>query len=322
MPQSDDQPRKYARPAHGQHSDPLRRADARLGVPRGGVGADRRTPGRGGRGHEGPRAVARGEPRGDRGLRLPGPHRPRARRRLDGRSDRPGGRRPARRVRPPAPRGAGLRGRRQRRASRWSRARPSSSSATTTSCSTRPRSVSWSRRRYRSNAAIIGPKLVEYDHPEVLLEVGLAIDRFGVPHSGIEPGELDQEQHDSVRDVFFVSSTVMLVRADLFAELGGFDDADVPRRRGPRPLLARAHRRRARDGGAGRARAPPREADKVHDTLGGGLAGRGAAQPAPGDAEVGVGLVARVPACRSHSSSRSSRSSRSCSPVGATAPAR
>ena len=65
---------------------------------------------------------------------------------------------------------------------------------------------------FRSNAAIIGPKLVEYDHPDILLEVGMAIDRFGVPHSGIEPGELDQEQHDAVRDVFFVSSTVMLVR--------------------------------------------------------------------------------------------------------------
>ncbi len=81
---------------------------------------------------------------------------------------------------------------------------------------------------YRSNAAILGPKLVEYDRPEVLLEVGLAVDRLGVPHSGIEPGELDQEQHDAVRDVFFVSSTVMLVRADLFAELGGFDPRTYP----------------------------------------------------------------------------------------------
>jgi GT2 family glycosyltransferase len=57
---------------------------------------------------------------------------------------------------------------------------------------------------YRSNAAILGPKLVDYDRPEVLLEVGMAIDRLGHPHSGIEPGELDQEQHDAVRDVFFV----------------------------------------------------------------------------------------------------------------------
>lgn len=118
---------------------------------------------------------------------------------------------------------------------------------------------------YRSNAAIVGPKVVDAEHPEVLLEVGFAIDRLGVPHSGIEPGELDQEQHDSVRDVFFVSSTAMLVRADLFAELGGFDPQTCPggedldlcwraRIAGARVLVApdarvRHHRRgRLRDG--------------------------------------------------------------------------
>jgi len=31
--------------------------------------------------------------------------------------------------------------------------------------------------------------------------VGRAIDRFGAPYTGIEPGEVDQEQHDGVRDV-------------------------------------------------------------------------------------------------------------------------
>ena len=50
---------------------------------------------------------------------------------------------------------------------------------------------------YRSNAGIVGPKLVDYDHPEVLLEVGMAVDHYGVPFSGIEPGEIDQEQHDA-----------------------------------------------------------------------------------------------------------------------------
>ena len=60
------------------------------------------------------------------------------------------------------------------------------------------------------------------------------------------PGELDQEQHDAVRDVFYVSRAAMLVRADLFPELGGFDPDDVPRLGGPRPLLARPARRRAR----------------------------------------------------------------------------
>jgi GT2 family glycosyltransferase len=81
---------------------------------------------------------------------------------------------------------------------------------------------------YRSNAAVVGPKLVEYERPDVLLEVGMAVDHYAVPFSGIEPGEVDQEQHDSVRDVFFVSNAVMLVRADLFKELGGFDADTFP----------------------------------------------------------------------------------------------
>ncbi len=81
---------------------------------------------------------------------------------------------------------------------------------------------------YRSNAGIVGPKLVDANDPEVLLEVGRSIDRFGGYHTGIEPGELDQEQHDGVRDVFYVSSAAMLVRSDLFAELGGFDPSTFP----------------------------------------------------------------------------------------------
>ena len=81
---------------------------------------------------------------------------------------------------------------------------------------------------YRSNAGIVGPKLVSADDPEILLEVGRSIDRFGAPYTGIEPGELDQEQHDGVRDVFYVTTATMLVRVDLFAELGGFDPATFP----------------------------------------------------------------------------------------------
>ena len=51
----------------------------------------------------------------------------------------------------------------------------------------------------------------------------------GIDHSGyavplVEPGELDQEQHDAVRDVFTVPGACTLVRADLFAEIGGFDE--------------------------------------------------------------------------------------------------
>jgi len=75
----------------------------------------------------------------------------------------------------------------------------------------------------RSNAGIVGPKVVEWDHPDRLLDVGLAVDKTGACTQVVERGELDQEQHDGVRDVFAVSATCMVVRADLFAELGGFD---------------------------------------------------------------------------------------------------
>jgi GT2 family glycosyltransferase len=81
---------------------------------------------------------------------------------------------------------------------------------------------------YRSNAAICGPKLVDWEAPEVLVDVGRAIDRFGGSHTGIESGELDQEQHDAVRDVFYVTSATMLVRADLFIALNGFDQDAFP----------------------------------------------------------------------------------------------
>jgi GT2 family glycosyltransferase len=75
----------------------------------------------------------------------------------------------------------------------------------------------------RSNAGIVGPKLVQWERPERLADVGLAVDRVGVAHPLVERGELDQEQHDSVRDVFAVPSACTLVRSDLFTVLSGFD---------------------------------------------------------------------------------------------------
>ena len=76
---------------------------------------------------------------------------------------------------------------------------------------------------YRSNAGIVGPKLVMWNEPRLLQHVGLGVDRFGEVDPLVEPGEVDQEQHDAVRDVFALPSACMLVRADLFKALGGFD---------------------------------------------------------------------------------------------------
>ena len=75
----------------------------------------------------------------------------------------------------------------------------------------------------RSNAGLVGPKLVDWDDPRRLQHVGLGLDRFGEVDPIVDDGEFDQEQHDAVRDVFVLPSACLLVRADLFRALGGFD---------------------------------------------------------------------------------------------------
>ena len=75
----------------------------------------------------------------------------------------------------------------------------------------------------RSNAGIVGPKILEWDRPEIIQHAGYDVDRFGVPAERIGAEDLDQEQHDGVSDVFALPSAVLLVRWDLFARLGGFD---------------------------------------------------------------------------------------------------
>ncbi|MEL0040298.1 MAG: glycosyltransferase family 2 protein, partial [Ilumatobacter sp.] len=76
---------------------------------------------------------------------------------------------------------------------------------------------------HRSNAGLVGPKLVDWHDRDRLQSVGSGLDRFGEPYSPIEPGELDQSQHDAVRDVFVLPTACLLVRADLLRSLGGFD---------------------------------------------------------------------------------------------------
>ena len=77
---------------------------------------------------------------------------------------------------------------------------------------------------FRSNAGIVGPKLVDWDDPTLLQHVGLGSDRTGEIDPIVMPGERDQEQHDAVSDVFCVPSACLLVRADLFRAVGGFSD--------------------------------------------------------------------------------------------------
>jgi GT2 family glycosyltransferase len=76
---------------------------------------------------------------------------------------------------------------------------------------------------FRSNAGITSPKYVQWEHPDRLLAVGATSDKVGVVQDLVDPGELDQEQHDSVREVLVAPGGATLVRADLFRALGGFN---------------------------------------------------------------------------------------------------
>lgn len=73
-------------------------------------------------------------------------------------------------------------------------------------------------------AGIIGGKIISADNPDVLVEVGLSADRFGVPYSRLEGIEIDQQQYDQARQTLFVSFAFMAVRRDLLEALEGFDE--------------------------------------------------------------------------------------------------
>ena len=121
---------------------------------------------------------------------------------------------------------------------------------------------------YRSNAGIVSPKLVRWDDPRVLLHVGMNADKTGAVVDRVQAGEVDHGQHDAVRDVFVAPSDCVLVRADLFAELGGFDpgmvamaeDLDLSWRAqvaGARVVVAPGARVRSLQGSGGELRLGP-----------------------------------------------------------------
>ncbi|MFI6691943.1 glycosyltransferase [Streptomyces sp. NPDC050433] len=91
-----------------------------------------------------------------------------------------------------------------------------------------------------AHAAIVGPKLRGWYDRKQLLEVGVSIANSGRRWTGLDRREQDQGQHDQVRTVLSVSSAGMLIRRDVWEELGGFDRR-LPLMRDDVDLCWRAH---------------------------------------------------------------------------------
>ena len=90
------------------------------------------------------------------------------------------------------------------------------------------------------SVAVLGPKLKDLSDRRVVREAGITTDRAGRRLTGVEPGEIDQGQHDGSRAVLAVSSAGMLVRRDVWDQLGGFD-ANLPLFRDDIDFCWRAH---------------------------------------------------------------------------------
>jgi GT2 family glycosyltransferase len=73
------------------------------------------------------------------------------------------------------------------------------------------------------SVAVLGPKVLDGQDRRTLREAGISIDRAGRRITGIEPGEIDQGQHDHNKAVLAVGSAGMLIRRDVWDQLGGFD---------------------------------------------------------------------------------------------------
>ncbi|MDH6628089.1 GT2 family glycosyltransferase [Streptomyces sp. LBL] len=92
----------------------------------------------------------------------------------------------------------------------------------------------------RQDVAVVGPKLRGWYDRRQLLEVGVTIAHSGRRWTGLDRREQDQGQHDHVRPVLSVSTAGMLIRRDVFEQLGGFDRR-LPLMRDDVDLCWRAH---------------------------------------------------------------------------------
>jgi GT2 family glycosyltransferase len=74
------------------------------------------------------------------------------------------------------------------------------------------------------SVAIAGPKLMRWDHPDVIAGYGETLTTFG-SSVALVVDELDQAQHDDGSDQMGVAAAGMLVRRSVWVALGGFDPA-------------------------------------------------------------------------------------------------
>lgn len=74
-----------------------------------------------------------------------------------------------------------------------------------------------------SKIAVVGPKQVRYGQRDRLLSLGIDATQSARRVNLVEVDEIDQGQHDSREDVLAVGSAGMLVRVNVWDEVGGFD---------------------------------------------------------------------------------------------------
>src|SRR4029078_13169182 len=79
--------------------------------------------------------------------------------------------------------------------------------------------------RRSPSVGVAGAKLMLWDDPSRLLEVGQQVTRSGRRVAGPATGEPDQGQDDRRSDVLGVSTSGLLIRSDVFDALGGFEPA-------------------------------------------------------------------------------------------------
>lgn len=76
--------------------------------------------------------------------------------------------------------------------------------------------------------AVAGAKQRDWEHPELLLEVGIHATASARRFNPIDADEIDQGQYDSMADVLAVGLAGALVRRDVWNRLGGIDPALGP----------------------------------------------------------------------------------------------